>query len=85
YLKLPDLFNGKKVEIIVLDTKDITSENIDNTDDFYNSYTVNDDYEPTVVNEPNELQKLLLKAPVWNEENFQQFKDIHKSFNQWKV
>jgi len=89
YLKIPPSFKGKRVEIIVLET-DETIDNNSHTEtnkieSFYENYTIDNEQETTEIQKPNDFQKFLLLAPTWNDEQYQNFVETRKLFNQWKI
>ena len=76
-LQLPDTFNGKQVEIIVLEVGDFTT---------FNSIEKQSEKERVdKQNEPNEFQKFLLTAPTWSDKEYDNFVENRKLFNQWKI
>lgn len=93
--RIPSNFKGKQVEIIVLERKDSDENFIENGSDeietffetFFETFIANaDDKSSEIVhNKPNEFQKLLLKAPTWTDEEYQNFIETRKLFNQWKI
>jgi len=89
--RIPSNFKGKHVEIIVLERADSEENLIENNTNeigtFYETFSVNNDDAVSGMSEkePNEFQKLLLNAPTWTEEEYQDFVDTRKLFNQWKI
>lgn len=68
-LQLPDVFEGKKVEIIVLEIDDTEQTEVSTTQ------THKED-------EPNDFQKFLLTAPTWSDTEYENFAENRKRFNQ---
>ena len=91
FLKIPSNFKGKRVEIIVLETSDFDNtdyvDNINEIETFYDTFSVvkEDDTSKSYFQPPNEFQKLLLTSPTWTENEYQNFVDTRKLFNQWKM
>jgi hypothetical protein len=89
--RIPSNFKGKQVEIIVLERKDSDENFIENGSDdietFFETFIANADDKVSEIasNKPNEFQKLLLKAPTWTDEEYQNFVETRKLFNQWKI
>jgi len=78
-IQLPEDFNGKQVEIIVLELTNSTSiEKKQN-----NNTTVLENSNGT--DEPNEFQKTLMTAPTWSEEEYNNYLENRKIFSQWKI
>jgi hypothetical protein len=88
FLKIPSNFKGKRVEIIVLETHDLNDDDIaDNTaeiETFYETfYAIKDDNSSNSFHKtPNEFQKLLLTSPTWTDNEYQNFVETRKLFNQ---
>lgn len=89
--RIPSTFKGKQVEIIVLERMDSDENLIENSTDgigtFYDTFSIshNERISEISVKEPNEFQKLLLNAPTWTDEEYQNFVETRKLFNQWKI
>lgn len=79
FLKIPDNFKGKNVEIIVLETNDLTDTSEDN-ETFYDSFLVikDDDSKKKPVDEPNDFQKFLLSSPTWTDNEYEEFLETRK-------
>ena len=75
-LQLPNYFEGKQVEIIVLEVGNNVV--LKKTNIIENKQTEEN-------SEPNEFQKFLLTAPTWSEEEYNNFSENRKLFNQWKI
>ena len=88
YLKIPQNFRGKKVEIIVLETEDFTADTSDiasGIESFYETLTIHEDLKTIESKEPNEFQKLLLSAPNWSDRHYNEFVENRKHFNRWTI
>jgi len=91
FLKIPSNFNGKRVEIIVLETYDLEDtdlvENPSNIETFYETiFAANEEDKSKNTNrEPNDFQKFLLSSPTWTDNEYQNFIETRKLFNQWKI
>lgn len=71
-LQLPQMFFGKKVEIIVLE--------IDEPEQ--NEVSIN---ETQTEDEQNDFQKFLMTAPTWSDTEYENFTENRKLFNQWTI
>ncbi len=49
------------------------------------SYNETENKKESIKNEPNEFQKFLLTAPTWSDEDYDNFIENRKYFNQWKI
>ncbi len=88
-LRIPVNFVGKKVEIIILET-DIQEDENEKTktpepESFYDDFVVDNDIKTTKTEKPNDFQKFLLSAPIWNDNQYNNFLETRKLFNQWKI
>jgi len=91
FLKIPNNFKGKRVEVIVFETED--TDNVDTTfgkneiETFYNTPSVEKDRtdNQSFNQKPNEFQKFLLTSPTWTDAEYQSFVETRKLFNQWKI
>ena len=81
-IRLPDIFNGKQVEIIVLADDAFTSSPEHQISTLGNS---KEEIENVIQDRPNEFQKFLLTAPTWSDKEYEYFKENHKLFNQWEI
>ena len=71
-LQLPQMFLGKKVEIIVLEIDEPEQKEILIT-------------ETQKEDELNDFQKFLMTAPTWSDTEYNNFKENRKLFNQWTI
>lgn len=91
FLKIPSNFKGKSVEIIVLETQENNGNNLIYESTSIESYyetsfaQIEDNMTQSSINEPNNLQKIILNAPNWSENEYQNFLETRKLFNQWKI
>ncbi len=91
FLKIPSNFKGKRVEIIVLETADTDDtdfvENLAEVETIYEIFSItNDEIASQPENQtPNDFQKFLLSSPTWTENDYQNFIETRKLFNQWKI
>lgn len=90
-LKIPSNFKGKSVEIIVLETQENNGNNLKyestNIESFYEKSLsqMDENISKSPIHEPNDLQKIILSAPTWSENEYQNFLETRKLFNQWKI
>ena len=75
-LQLPNYFTGKQVEIIVLE---VDNNVILKKTKITEQEQVNND------NTTNKFQEFLLTAPTWSDEEYNNFSENRKLFNQWKI
>jgi len=91
FLKIPSNFKGKSVEIIVLETQEISDNNLmegsSETNSFYDSLfnKIDDNISISLNQEPNDLQKIILSSPTWSDSEYQSFLETRKLFNLWKI
>mgnify|MGYP006292535865 CR=1 FL=1 len=71
-LQLPQMFFGKKVEIIVLEIDEPEQKEILIT-------------ETQKEDELNDFQKFLMTAPTWSDTEYENFTENRKLFNQWTI
>ncbi|RLD61803.1 MAG: hypothetical protein DRJ05_01835 [Bacteroidetes bacterium] len=77
-LQLPDSFNGKHVEIIVLEVDDVNIVAKTKTRKVKKS-------SDKTLDEPNEFQRFLLTAPTWTDEEYQDYLENRKLFSRWEI
>ncbi len=74
HIPMPKTFEGKKVEVIVLEKW--TNEP---------AWHFTTDEPPTHQASPNPFQAWLLTAPVWTDEEYEDFLSIRQAFNRWEL
>ncbi len=74
HIPMPQNFEGKKVEVIVLETW-LQEALLD----------IEKDEPPTHLAKPNPFQTWLLTAPVWEEADYENFLNIRQAFNRWEL
>ncbi len=91
FLKVPSNFKGKRVEIIVLETNSLDDSNdpdtLNDVETFYEKFSVvkAENQIKSNILAPNEFQKFLLTSPTWGDDEYLNFIETRKLFNQWKI